>query len=143
VSEQPAPTPGHENVMNEARRRLMQALDEREKKGLETYGRPLETFNGRDALQDAEEELLDRYVYLLQARMEREELRAEIERLKGVIAVADVLCEAVARLVVGSICIASENGEGLGYRVDGPAWRRAEGVMMDYAEARGEYEEGR
>jgi hypothetical protein len=34
--------------------------------GFETYGTPLQTFNGRDALQDAMEEALDACQYLYQ-----------------------------------------------------------------------------
>jgi len=47
-------------------------LAARERKGIETYGRPLTPFNGRDALQDAYEEALDLACYLKQALLEAE-----------------------------------------------------------------------
>ena len=65
---QPAPKPGQEHVFP----RLIAEIERRNRKGLETYGRALETFNGRDALWDALEEALDLCVYLMQAIMERE-----------------------------------------------------------------------
>lgn len=39
----------------------------RKDKGVETYGTPLQAFNGRDALWDAYEEALDLAIYLRQA----------------------------------------------------------------------------
>jgi cobalamin biosynthesis Mg chelatase CobN len=68
MSEQPLPTPGRENVFDA----LIADLRAREAQGLATYKRSLETFNGRDPLQDLEEELLDALVYCKQARMERD-----------------------------------------------------------------------
>jgi hypothetical protein len=50
-------------------------LDERERKGLETYGTRLYPGNGRDALQDAYEEALDLACYLKQAMLERDARR--------------------------------------------------------------------
>jgi hypothetical protein len=50
---------------------VKQDLDERMKKGVETYGMPLRAWNGRDALQDAYEEALDLCCYLRQAIQER------------------------------------------------------------------------
>lgn len=44
---------------------------QRHQKGIETYGVPLQPFNGRDALWDAYEEALDLAVYLRQAIEER------------------------------------------------------------------------
>jgi len=42
-------------------------LAERKKIGVERYGQPLQAHNGRDALRDAREEVLDLLVYLRQA----------------------------------------------------------------------------
>lgn len=86
---QPGPAPGKENVFKlvlealkhirlqglfgntvEEVDRLIKMLTEREAHGVEKYGRSLETWNGRDALQDVLEEELDRFVYLTQARRE-------------------------------------------------------------------------
>lgn len=50
---------------------VKQDLDERMKKGVETYGMPLRAWNGRDALVDAYEEALDLCCYLRQAIQER------------------------------------------------------------------------
>jgi hypothetical protein len=43
---------------------LKKDLDARNAKGFETYGKPMETHDGRDTLQDAYEEALDMCVYL-------------------------------------------------------------------------------
>ena len=40
--------------------------------GMERYGRPLETFNGRDAMWDAYQEVLDLCMYLRQVIEENE-----------------------------------------------------------------------
>lgn len=55
----------------------------REKHGIEKYGTTLETWNGRDPLQDVLEEELDRFQYLVQARKERADMLAEIKQLKA------------------------------------------------------------
>jgi hypothetical protein len=68
--EQPEPKPNDKALVIE---RVMQQLREREAKGLRTYGTRLQPFNGRDALQDALEEVLDAAMYLMQAIMERED----------------------------------------------------------------------
>lgn len=45
---------------------------ERNRIGLETYGRDLTTFDGRDSLQDAYEEAIDLAVYLAKVILERD-----------------------------------------------------------------------
>ena len=45
---------------------VIQDLEQRSKVGIETYGRPLQANNGRDALWDAYEEALDLCQYLRQ-----------------------------------------------------------------------------
>ena len=42
---------------------LKPLFEERYKKGLETYGKPLTTDDGRDSLQDLKEELADAVLY--------------------------------------------------------------------------------
>ena len=79
AAEQALPTPGTQSVFAEVRR----LLDAREAKGVATYGRTLETFNGRDAHQDGLEELLDGFLYRTQAKLERRELEAELTRVKA------------------------------------------------------------
>ncbi len=50
-------------------------FDKQIKKGMDKYGVVLSTFNGRDAGQDAVEELVDLSVYLTQLRMEHQAYR--------------------------------------------------------------------
>lgn len=61
--------------------RIAGEFAERNAKGIETYGRTLTTFNGRDALRDAREEVLDTYVYLTQLAMEIEAKDAALRDL--------------------------------------------------------------
>ena len=65
------PTPGRENVTPRAREEFLRMLAGREQVGIRTYGTTLQTFNGRDAIQDAKEELIDAWQYLVQIEMER------------------------------------------------------------------------
>lgn len=62
-------------------RRLLQAIEEdlvrRTDLGVSRYGTPLQTFNGRDALLDAYEELLDATKYLKQYILEQNLTRLE------------------------------------------------------------------
>ncbi len=46
---------------------VIKDMEAREAFGIQTYGKPVTVFNGRDALQDAYEEALDLAVYLRQA----------------------------------------------------------------------------
>lgn len=78
VVPQPLPTPGGQSVFAEARRRINAALDARESKGIATYGRTLETFNGRDAHQDKAEEFIDGFLYETQAALERKKLEEDL-----------------------------------------------------------------
>jgi len=54
--------------------RLLQRIEARRHKGMEEYGTPLKTFNGRRSLYDALDEVLDLAQYLQQEIMEREKL---------------------------------------------------------------------
>lgn len=65
-------------------------LQRRKALGLARYGAPLQAFNGRDALNDLYEELMDALVYLRQAIEERNALQAG----------GDDLAEEVARQVI-------------------------------------------
>jgi hypothetical protein len=65
---QPDPIPGREAIVP----LVMADLTERMKAGIKTYGRPLESHNGRDALRDAYDEILDCAMYLKQAMIERD-----------------------------------------------------------------------
>lgn len=65
--DQPLPTKGQMNVQEV----LSKALLERMQYGIDKYGSPLETFNGRDPVRDVWEELLDALTYMTQVRLER------------------------------------------------------------------------
>ena len=54
---------------------VMKDLTDRMIRGVETYGVPLQANNGRDALQDLYEELLDACCYLKQHMEERDKLQ--------------------------------------------------------------------
>jgi hypothetical protein len=64
--DQALPEVGAESVFAVVRQRL----DEREALGIKRYGRSLETFNGRNAFRDLQDELLDGLNYATQAEME-------------------------------------------------------------------------
>lgn len=70
--DQQLPVDGQENVSEAVKR----DLDERIALGIKRYGKPLQTFNGRDALVDAYQEALDLVHYLKQAIMERDARKA-------------------------------------------------------------------
>lgn len=77
---QPAPSPGCENVIDLVERDLR----ERAETGKAKYGTYLQTHNGRDALWDAYQEVLDQAMYLRQVLAERETVD-ETKRLRAVI----------------------------------------------------------
>ena len=60
--------------MNQEKKRVIDGvwddLHKRLEKGIETYGTPLTTFNGRNSLLDAYEEVLDLAMYIKQRMME-------------------------------------------------------------------------
>ncbi len=69
-----------------ARDSIRQAINQiraQQEKGIAKYGRSLETWNGRDPLKDAMEETVDRWQYLVQARLERADLLAEVSALRA------------------------------------------------------------
>lgn len=75
MSEQPPPIPGFGNVTPVARQLFLETLAQQEQKGIATYGTTLQAGNGRDALADALDELVDAVLYIVQAQMERERAR--------------------------------------------------------------------
>ncbi len=66
---QPLPTASNTPIMH---RLVQDDLEDRLKIGVHRYGQPLQAFNGRNALRDAYEEVLDLAVYLRQAIFEQE-----------------------------------------------------------------------
>ena len=67
------PKPGTRVVYPTAKALFSAMLRERYESGLVTYGTPLMSENGRDALQDAMEECLDLWMYLVQLWLERKD----------------------------------------------------------------------
>ncbi len=65
---QPHPTTGKLTVLDY----VLADLQERSNAGIQKYGTPLQTHNGRDAMWDAYQEALDLCVYLRQAILERD-----------------------------------------------------------------------
>lgn len=49
-------------------------MNQREQKGIETYGKTLKTWNGRDTNKDLLEELIDAFQYAVQTEMEKTDL---------------------------------------------------------------------
>lgn len=72
MEKQPKSKPGVEAVQE----MVIADLRERTATGVVTYGRPLETHNGRSPVQDAYEESLDQTQYLRQALEEERDVRA-------------------------------------------------------------------
>lgn len=82
-SDQQMPTVGPKSRSVTAELRIL--LDARERKGIETYGRSLETHNGRSAPRDLVEELIDGAQYALQWELERADLlRERLERIEEI-----------------------------------------------------------
>lgn len=75
--DQPKPKDGKETVMPHLTEEFSKMAKLRYDLGIERYGKPLQTFNGRDAGQDAMEEWFDLGIYLKQQRMEYVSLQAE------------------------------------------------------------------
>ena len=98
MSEQPAPKPGRQNVTPIAQSAFLALLKQREKQDIATYGTSLQTENGRDAIQDALEECVDLWQYLVQIRLEHAERVARIVTLQDRIAALDA---EIARLKGG------------------------------------------
>ena len=73
---EPMPTKGKQAVLPE----LIQDLQARVEVGIKQYGMPLETNNGRDALMDCYQEMLDGAMYMKQFMMERGSTFLEFER---------------------------------------------------------------
>lgn len=93
--QQPPPivTPKSQEVLPLLLRRLTRSdrailesvLRQRAQQGLETYGVPLMTFNGRDALDDALAELLDAMKYITQYETESgDQMISDFQTLKRI-----------------------------------------------------------
>lgn len=76
MTPQPPPTPNDRVPVWE---QVIEDMKARDHVGRERYAAPLQAFNGRDALRDLYEELLDAAVYIKQAMIERDEERRAVE----------------------------------------------------------------
>lgn len=88
--EQPDPVKGQQKVHPIAVQSFNELMQQRYEKGLERYGTELETFNGRDAWKDFEEEFGDAWKYYTAAKMESAE---KIRRLEDKICQLGVTIE--------------------------------------------------
>ena len=83
---QPDPRPGLESVTD----KVIDDFRFRREFGMTKYGTELQTFNGRDALSDLSQELMDAVLYLSQEIQERTILREAIENvMTAAVAVVD------------------------------------------------------
>lgn len=76
---QPAPKPNDTQPIHE---QVIEDIKRRAEVGKQNYGTYLQANNGRDSLLDAYEEAQDKALYLKQAILERDALRAELARLQ-------------------------------------------------------------
>lgn len=83
-TDQPMPVGGQECVQDA----LVAEILERKAIGVQTYGTPLMTFNGRDPFRDTREELLDGAVYLKQASMQYDVMGRALQRIDDTLALA-------------------------------------------------------
>jgi hypothetical protein len=93
--DQPLPVDGQRDVISD----LIAALQARLAIGIKRYGRPLQTFNGRDAHQDELEEFVDGWAYRRQARLERQALEAELAALRSRLEIAEAKAAAAQERV--------------------------------------------
>lgn len=78
--DQPLPAGGRECVQDA----LIADIQQRRELGIQRYGSPLMTHNGRDAVRDALEEAVDLAVYLKQVELETRDRIALIDRVTSV-----------------------------------------------------------
>ena len=90
MTDEPMPTPGRELVRPHVERLFAEILASQCAKGEAKYGTRLETFNGRDALNDALTELVDAIQYVVQAKMEAADFWQNSEEREALA----TLCEA-------------------------------------------------
>lgn len=71
--DEPAPQAGQVSVPDQALADFNRVWHEQSAKGQARYGTVLQTFNGRDAGHDAQQELVDAFQYVTQLRLEHAE----------------------------------------------------------------------
>jgi chemotaxis regulatin CheY-phosphate phosphatase CheZ len=86
MAEQPMPLQdGGTAVFLVAQDAFNDMLAGRTRIGAQRYGRALHTNNGCNPFQDAMEEAVDLWQYLIQARLEHDDLREENARLRALV----------------------------------------------------------
>lgn len=76
--EQPQPKKNNNSYIADL---VIEDMKARKELGIERYGVALQSFNGRNALQDAYEEQLDQIIYTKQWMIEKEVLKKELQKL--------------------------------------------------------------
>lgn len=94
--DQPLPTAGRECVQDA----LIAEIEQRKQLGIQRYGSPLMTHNGRDAIRDAREEAVDLAVYLMQVELEVRDLHAERDQLRVRLREASEALRAVGKAAI-------------------------------------------
>ena len=84
--------------------RVIQDMHDRDSVGFARYGTRLQPFNGRDALVDLYQELLDAVVYTRQEMSEREAARSAVRRLLGAVQEHCEACETLDGPCNGGAC---------------------------------------
>lgn len=79
---------------------LLDRFRQRNEAGLKTYGTPLQTHNGRDALLDALDEGLDMVQYLMQAYLEAEDEEYDGAKIRALYQEAINQVISIARFMV-------------------------------------------
>lgn len=69
LKEQPDPIPNESTPIVDL---VIKDMEDRKRVGIERYGVALQAHNGRDALRDTYEELLDACIYIKQVMIERD-----------------------------------------------------------------------
>lgn len=100
VEEQGAPAPNAETPVWDL---VVADMKARDAVGRERYGTPLQPFNGRKALVDAYQEILDLAVYVRQEIAEREALEKDLFEARQALIREGVARNDLARAVVDSI----------------------------------------
>jgi len=81
----------HNNFSNSESIFLCNQILDRMNFGIKKYGTALHSFNGRDAVNDANQELIDAIQYIFQAHLENKDLSEFYELLKLILKIVEIL----------------------------------------------------
>jgi hypothetical protein len=105
IRPQPEPI---ENTLGAVWDQVIEDMEQRNEAGVEKYGTPLQPFNGRDALVDAYQEVLDCAVYLKQ-RIAEDKLRSvELPTREELLKAIHIYCVSCSRLSEDSIAVGTQ-----------------------------------